>query len=140
MFAVRIALVVCLVFVVATASAQEREAARLSKSARVDKYGDPLPDGAIARLAFTKYRGNPYLKWPHLLPDRRHFAVVNNGSLDIWNLDTDALRTIDADLKHQMILEVAYSADGHNAVVGGWFLTDKQAEKEGNDFRVINLV
>jgi WD40 repeat protein len=78
----------------------------------LDRYGDPLPDGAIARLGALRFRHNYFGgNWSTVsgvayAPDGRTLVTVGAGDARVWDVASEHLvRTIDADL-------AAFSPDG----------------------------
>src|SRR5438477_1652306 len=77
-------------------------------SPRVDHYGDPLPDGAIARLGTLRFRpgGRCFLH-----PDGKKLLTSDGSRLHVWDLASGRLlRTI----VHggQMFFDLRVSSDG----------------------------
>jgi RNA polymerase sigma factor (sigma-70 family) len=52
---------------------------------RVDRYGDPLPDGAIARLGSTRFR-HANLSSFVVMPDGRTVATAGGSSIRTWDM------------------------------------------------------
>ena len=80
--------------------------------ARTDAQGDPLPDGAAARLGTIRFRDGNYVNLVALAPDGKSIAVGGNQGVRILELATGKeLRT----LKTAGFLNanaIAYSPDG----------------------------
>jgi RNA polymerase sigma factor (sigma-70 family) len=53
----------------------------------VDLYGDPLPDGAIARLGTVRFR-HPDIQSIAYSPDGKTIAAGNFGSIMLWEAET----------------------------------------------------
>jgi len=94
----------------------------------VDRFGDPLPEGAIARLGTARFRHNHHGgNWNRinrlvLAPDGRSLVTVGiDGETRVWDVASGHLiRAIDADL-------AALSADGKT------LFTTKSAVNFGSD-------
>jgi RNA polymerase sigma factor (sigma-70 family) len=90
----------------------KREAGASPRASKVDRYGDPLPEGAIARLGTTRFRHNfDGGNWGTVgrvsyTPDGRSLVTVGARNANVWDIATEHLvQTIEADL-------AAISADG----------------------------
>ena len=88
------------------------EGLALPRASRVDRYGDPLPEGAIARMGTTRFRHNweggnwGTVERVSYTPDGRSLVTVGARKASVWDVVTGRLvRTMDADL-------AAISADG----------------------------
>ena len=82
-----------------------REAGASPHASKVDRYGDPLPEGAIARLGTTRFRHNYFGgNWTTVRrvlysPDGRSLVTVAAGEAHVWDVASPHLiRTIEADL------------------------------------------
>src|SRR5262245_24067387 len=63
----------------------------------VDRYGDPLPPGAVARLGTVRWRNMLYrMSTFAFLPGGKQLATTNaKGTLTLWDLGTGRMaRTI----------------------------------------------
>jgi RNA polymerase sigma factor (sigma-70 family) len=58
------------------------------KAARVDRYGDPLPDGAVARLGTVRWRHLRFAMRPVFSPDGKVLASVCWDTLILWDATT----------------------------------------------------
>jgi RNA polymerase sigma factor (sigma-70 family) len=57
---------------------------------RTDRYGDPLPDGAVARLGTVRFR-EPYTHFyaVNFSPDGQSLAAINDqGRVSVWSMAT----------------------------------------------------
>src|SRR5262249_59579450 len=80
----------------ATAPPERGSASTPGKPGRVDRYGDPLPPGVVARLGTLRLRhdaeGQPVL----LSPDGRLVVTVlpGEGGVHLWEADTGTKRHV----------------------------------------------
>src|ERR1700757_3600221 len=62
---------------------------------RLDLYGDPLPEGAVARFGTTRFRHEPRLENSWLVkaisPDSKMLATKDWESLRLWSLEDGKL-------------------------------------------------
>jgi WD40 repeat protein len=58
--------------------------------AHTDRYGDPLPDGAVARLGTLRFRHGWRIHKAFFSPDGRRFATAGDGrrSICLWDAET----------------------------------------------------
>jgi WD40 repeat protein len=73
--------------VAALAGAEEPRAA-VPKHARVDRHGDPLPAGAVARLGTSRLRPGDYSASFALSPDGRTMLTGEPGWLRLWDVES----------------------------------------------------
>ncbi|HYT89653.1 MAG TPA: hypothetical protein VEL76_13180 [Gemmataceae bacterium] len=87
-------------------------------AANVDSFGDPLPQGAIARLGTVRLRhGSSVVKMCFLPNGDRLASVDNGGTLSVWDVTTGkSVRTLQHD---SWALGLAVSPDGSLLVSGG---------------------
>jgi RNA polymerase sigma factor (sigma-70 family) len=55
---------------------------------RVDRYGDPLPDGAVLRFGSSRLRHGENIYGSALSPDGKWLATAARGSVVVWDLGT----------------------------------------------------
>src|SRR5207253_8727943 len=55
---------------------------------RRDLFGDPLPEGAVARLGTVRFNHGDSLATLHFLPDGKTILSEGNGIARLWNADT----------------------------------------------------
>jgi WD40 repeat protein len=72
--------------------------ARAADAPRPDAYGDPLPDGALARLGTLRWRaGNPLVMTAFLPDGKSILSVSQDYVVQVWDRDTGKeLRKFDA--------------------------------------------
>lgn len=60
------------------------------QNGRADRYGDPLPEGAIARLGTTRFRQDDWMSATVLSPDCKVLATSSSRprSLRLWDIET----------------------------------------------------
>src|SRR5579859_4230983 len=80
--------------------------------ARVDRFGDPLPAGAIARLGTTRFRHGEYIGSMAISPDSKQIAVAAAGkNIVVWDAATG--KRLHLFTGHtEGVLDVTYTADG----------------------------
>jgi RNA polymerase sigma factor (sigma-70 family) len=115
------------------AQAEQKQVKTAGDQARVDRHGDPLPPGALARMGTTRFRTAGRVNALAFLPDGK--VVAATGDEGIYFLDVATgrrLRRIPAKLGG--VMPFALSADGKllavattDKVIRLW---DLQADKE----------
>jgi WD40 repeat protein len=106
---------------------------------RLDFYGDPLPEGAVARLGSTRLRPGGWIRALAFSPDNRRLAswsqVVGEGSrLQIWDV-ADGRELRRSELPNAQLAELRWLANGRGIAVLWynrttlyvWDFTDEQA-------------
>jgi RNA polymerase sigma factor (sigma-70 family) len=85
---------------------------------RRDRHGDPLPEGAIARLGTVRWRHGYYLTGLAYSPDGKKIATVGGGrSLIVW--DATSGKEIAQSPNVDYLKSVAFSSDGKLLATGG---------------------
>jgi WD40 repeat protein len=95
-------------------------AAGESQTPGADRYGDPLPAGAVMRLGTTRFRQPQSIEHIVYSPDGE-FVVTDNSQrrLQIWNArDGKKLRQLDAGI--ETVLDFALAADGKTIAATGF--------------------
>src|SRR5262249_49354096 len=86
------------------------------KPARLDRYGDPLPLGAIARLGSIRFRAHDVVHTLVVSPNGRLLAVGDGSGFAVW--DTVTGKQLYR-LPYPYNSRVAFSADSKLLVSGG---------------------
>ncbi len=112
----------CLVGLVAVATIgalPESMAQAPAAGARVDRYSDPLPAGAVLRLGTTRYRQDSPIYRIAYTPDGRHFLTDGRDSiLRVWDAASGRIvRRIDPDVG--VMADFAVSSRGHLVMAMG---------------------
>ncbi len=86
---------------------------------KLDRYGDPLPDGAVVRLGTTRYRQDSPIYRIAYTPDGGHFVTDGRDSiLRVWDTATGRIiRRIDSNVG--AMLDFAITSRGHRVMVLG---------------------
>jgi WD40 repeat protein len=96
-------------------STQETEPAKRAR--RLDRYGDPLPVGALARLGTTRLRpGSPYFAW-EVSPDGRTVATGEEGVVRLFDLRSGKEKHVITVPEAIRIKVLRFSASGRYLVV-----------------------
>jgi WD40 repeat protein len=92
-----------------------------SPDVRADRFGDPLPEGAVTRLGTLRFRQPGWVHAVAFSPDRRAIATgsYEDSMVIVWNGKTgEVLRKIDLPEGNQ-VGSLAFSPDGKTLSVGG---------------------
>ena len=98
-------------------------------AARLDRYGDPLPPGAIARLGTLRFRieAAGYVKELVFSPDGKMLAAASQGGL--WLFDAaSGKRMIAIRPPHTSFWRLAFSPDGKGLLAGAQDVTPIRVE------------
>src|SRR5262245_22671875 len=85
---------------------------------RVDQYGDPLPEGAIARMGTMRLR-HPGLSFeppPSFAPDGRAVVTVGGNEVRLWDAATGKLRFTFGE-SDKRIFDARHTPDGKEIAV-----------------------
>jgi RNA polymerase sigma factor (sigma-70 family) len=95
---------------------EARPQPREERSVRTDRYGDPLPSGAIARLGTLRFRNGMFQ--PCFFPDGKTIMTANRHTLQFWETATGRLlREIPTGALY--VWRTSLSADGKQAAATG---------------------
>jgi hypothetical protein len=72
----------------AKAEATERPKSEKQLATRTDRYGDPLPEGAIARIGTTRFRDSSNVYSVCYSPDGKILASIGSAGVRMWNAVT----------------------------------------------------
>lgn len=108
-----------------------REARQAKQLPRLDRYGDPLPPGALARLGTVRLRPAQTLALLVCLPDGK--TVLSVGSSEdhtliyLWDMNTGRLlRCFEPPFRIRVPGQAALSPDGKTLVVSGWSYEERR--------------
>jgi WD40 repeat protein len=97
---------------------RQQPPARDARPAPADRYGDPLPEGALARLGTLRFRHGSAVEQAAFSPDGKQIAAaVHDGGLCVWEAATG--RMLFQVGKPAYASCVAYSPDGKLLAVPG---------------------
>jgi endo-1,4-beta-xylanase len=86
------------------------------KPATRDRFGDPLPAGAIARLGTVRFRNGMFK--PHFLPDGKTILTTNQRAIQFWEAASGRLvREIPTGMPY--LWQTTLSLDGKQVAVTG---------------------
>jgi WD40 repeat protein len=92
---------------------QEPVEKKETTSQRVDAFGDPLPEAALARLGTTRFRANGFPSGVAVSPDGKTVAVANRGSIALLNLNSGKeIQKLKAGEGFVAAASIAFSPDG----------------------------
>src|SRR5258708_32846754 len=85
---------------------------------RLDLYGDPLPDGAVARMGSVQLRQDYRDGWAIHTDGKTLLVASSDRSVRFWNLETGALtRTARVGNGADFVKEIAVSPDGKTVAI-----------------------
>ncbi len=98
-------------------SSGAEKAAEKEKAARTDRYGDPLPPGAIRRLGTTRLRHFGSVTGLAFSPNQENlYSIGGDGCLRIWDVGTG--KQLESAAVGRTPLCLALSADGKTLALG----------------------
>jgi RNA polymerase sigma factor (sigma-70 family) len=87
-------------------------------TARIDRYGDPLPEGAIARVGTVRFRSPDGCRSLRFFPDGKTLVSSGYESIRLWDMNTGRERVQFGDHAHPFG-SFALSPDGKLLVTTG---------------------
>jgi len=136
----RLLLIVCLALCAlsparsAPPPASNEKEPRQGKTARVDRYGDPLPPGALARLGTRRFRHHEALAAVALTPDGKTVAASGPRSgVRLWEAVTGKEQARPAGYDRYRASALAFASDGARLLLAtsdGVWVWDWLKEKE----------
>ena len=101
--------------------------------ARTDRYRDPLPEGAIARLGTTRFRAGGSINLMAFLPDRKTLLTVEQKEHDthicrLWEAATGKALRAFGDQQGDFLRSAALSPDA-KILATGWFNSRKKEDR-----------
>ena len=117
-----------------------QSASRSETAPRVDALGDPLPDGAIARLGTVRFRRGDSPGGVAVSPDGRLLVTGESGSIRFWENDSGKqIRWVEIP-RSQSIASICFSGNGRTlAVVGDNVHWRWRGMREDNTLHIIDV-
>ncbi len=93
------------------------------KPARADRYGDPLPPGALMRLGTIRFRHGAPIKAAAYSPDGKTLATAGQGgTIRLWDAATGKqIAVFQREERTASIASLAFSPDGKTLAAAGTF-------------------
>lgn len=106
------AVLVVLVSHLAAGLLAANDAKRAPPVKRLDRYGDPLPDGAVLRLGTTRLRPGGFVRSVAFSGDGRVLATISEVAIQLWEVDTGRLIRSLSPANHNFPQDMDFSPDG----------------------------
>ncbi len=90
-----------------------------AQQARVDLYGDPLPEGALRRLGTIRWRHEDMVRSLSFSPDSKTILSCAGGTLFVWESATGRMRR-KLEGGKEVSRAMALSPDGKTLAATGW--------------------
>src|SRR2546422_10573065 len=73
---------------------KERVEKAFKRPSRIDRFGDPLPSGALMRIGTIRYRAGASINKAAISPDGKSLAAAHEGGITVIELATGRSRPL----------------------------------------------